>query len=92
MNISFVYWSIYRLLPGCRTQEKNRMSERGFTSNQRKKVIYGRVKHGKRRNNRGEQQESKRGGWESKKNRSCAATLCDLYPSTYLAWVALTGV
>jgi len=29
-----------------------RMSERGFTSEQRKKVIYGRIKHGKRRNNR----------------------------------------
>jgi len=27
-----------------------------------------------------------------KRNRSCAATLSDLYPSTCLAWVALTGV
>jgi len=30
------------------------VSERGFTSEQCKKVIYGRVKHGKRRNNREE--------------------------------------
>jgi len=28
------------------------VSERGFTSEQRKKVIYGRVKHGNRRNKR----------------------------------------
>jgi len=27
-----------------------------------------------------------------KRNRSCAATLSDLYPSTCLAWEALTGV
>jgi len=27
-----------------------------------------------------------------KRNRSCVATLSDLYPSTCLAWVALTGV
>jgi len=27
-----------------------------------------------------------------KRNRSCAATLSDLYPSTCLTWVALTGV
>jgi len=26
------------------------------------------------------------------RNRSCAATLSDIYPSTCLAWVALTGV
>jgi len=29
-----------------------KVSESGFTSEQRKKVIYGRVKNGKRRNNR----------------------------------------
>jgi len=27
-----------------------------------------------------------------RKNRNCAATLSDLYSSTCLAWVALTGV
>jgi len=31
-----------------REREKREERERGFTSNQRKKVIYGRVKHGKR--------------------------------------------
>jgi len=28
----------------------------------------------------------------ARRKRSCAATLSDLYPSTFLAWVALTGV
>jgi len=32
--------------------ETQRVSDRGFTSEQHKKVIYGGVKHGKRRNNR----------------------------------------
>jgi len=31
-------------------QSNKRVSESGFTSEQRKKVIYGRVKHGKGRN------------------------------------------
>jgi len=43
------------------------------------------------RNTRGEQ-ESK--GMKNRKveKEDCAATLSDLYPSTCLAWVALTGV
>jgi len=37
-------------------------------------------------------EEKNRKEKESKRNRSCAATLSDLYPSTCLAWEALTGV
>jgi len=46
---------------------------------------------------KGEIQEENRKvkGWkiekEREKERTCAATLSDLYPSTCLAWVALTG-
>jgi len=39
------------------------------------------------------EENRKEKGEESKRNnRSCAATLSDLYPSTCLAWVALTEV
>jgi len=69
------------------------VSERRFTSKQWKKVIYGRVKHGNRRNK--QQNNRKVKGEKTRKvreRRDGAATLSDLYPSTCLAWLALTGV
>jgi len=67
------------------------VSEKGFTSEQRNKVIYRRVKHGKGRN-KSRIIGKKRGENRKVKRRVYAATLADLYPSTCLAWVSLSGV
>jgi len=46
----------------------------------------------KRKNKKKEKEWEDGGGTESKRKRSCAATLSDLYPSTCLVWEAVTGV
>jgi len=51
------------------------VSESGFTSKQRKRVIYGREKHRNRRNNR--KAKGRKIGKE-RERRDCAATLSDL--------------
>jgi len=56
------------------------VSESGFTSKQRKKVLYGREKH---RNGRNKEQNDRKGKKKVKRKRAvCAATLSDFYPST----------
>jgi len=66
--------------------------ESGFTSKQRKKVIYGREKHRKGEIIEKDNRKVKGRKQVNRKRRDCAATLSDIYPSTCLAWVALTGV
>jgi len=71
------------------------VSESCFTSKQRKKVRYMDEKSmeiGQMNDQNNRKAKGRKIGNKRRERRDCAATLSDLYPSTCLAWEALTGV